>query len=251
MNSIRLISPVDGSLYAERPLTTSRALEQALTEARAAQRDWRQLSIEARASYCLKAVEAMLAMQDQIVPELAWQMGRPERYGAGELRGFAERARHMIGIAAEALADVVPPPIDGPWLRSKGVKTPGNDCCRHTPKPLPVVMRMTCVGSPGSLTQLPTVSFALTALIASCRLQNPSNTSIGAAAACATGTGPLMPVTRLVKTPASKVAATPVVAARPLRVRTGRPKTRCTSDLPNVRTEVTVRRRAHDVLTGF
>lgn len=113
MNSIRLISPVDGSLYAERPLTTSRALEQALTEARAAQRDWRQLSIEARASYCLKAVEAMLAMQDQIVPELAWQMGRPVRYGAGELRGFAERARHMIGIAAEALADVVPPPIDG------------------------------------------------------------------------------------------------------------------------------------------
>ena len=27
-----------------------------------------------------------------IVPELAWQIGRPVRYGAGELRGFEERA---------------------------------------------------------------------------------------------------------------------------------------------------------------
>lgn len=113
MNSIQLISPVDGSLYAERPLTSSQALDQALRAARDAQRDWRQLPVEARALYCLKAVEAMLAMQEQIVPELAWQMGRPVRYGAGELRGFAERANHMISIASEALADVVPPPIDG------------------------------------------------------------------------------------------------------------------------------------------
>ena len=113
MSIIRLISPVDGSLYAERPCTTSLALDGALAQAREAQRNWRLLSIEARATYCLKAVEAMLAMSDEIVPELAWQMGRPVRYGAGELRGFAERARYMIGIAGEALADVVPTPIDG------------------------------------------------------------------------------------------------------------------------------------------
>lgn len=113
MNSIRLISPVDGSLYAERPYASSSQLEQALSSAREAQRGWRELSIEQRASYCLKAVEAMLAMQDEIVPELAWQMGRPVRYGAGELRGFEERARYMIGIAARALADVVPLPKDG------------------------------------------------------------------------------------------------------------------------------------------
>ena len=113
MSSIRLISPVDGSLYAERSCTTSLALDHALAQAREAQRSWRLLPIETRATYCLKAVEAMLAMSDEIVPELAWQMGRPVRYGAGELRGFAERARYMIGIAGEALADVVPAPIDG------------------------------------------------------------------------------------------------------------------------------------------
>ncbi len=52
-------------------------------------------------------------MQADIVPELAWQMGRPVRYGAGELRGFAERARHMIAIAPQALATVEPAPIAG------------------------------------------------------------------------------------------------------------------------------------------
>ncbi|QKE64544.1 aldehyde dehydrogenase family protein [Aquipseudomonas campi] len=113
MNSIRLISPVDGSLYAERPYASSSQLEQALSSAREAQRLWRELRIEQRASYCLKAVEAMLAMADEIVPELAWQMGRPVRYGAGELRGFEERARYMISIAARALADVAPLPKEG------------------------------------------------------------------------------------------------------------------------------------------
>ncbi len=113
MNRIRLISPVDGSVYAERTLIGSHELEDILHHASKAQRAWRELSIEQRASYCLRAVEAMLAMGEEIVPELAWQMGRPVRFGAGELRGFEERARYMIGIAARALSDVVPPPKDG------------------------------------------------------------------------------------------------------------------------------------------
>jgi acyl-CoA reductase-like NAD-dependent aldehyde dehydrogenase len=40
-------------------------------------------------------------------------MGRPVRFGAGELRGFEERARHMIAIAGEALAPVEPGPKAG------------------------------------------------------------------------------------------------------------------------------------------
>lgn len=48
----------------------------------------------------------MLAMRDEIVPELAWQMGRPLRFGAGELGGFEERARHMVAIAENALSPV-------------------------------------------------------------------------------------------------------------------------------------------------
>ena len=55
----------------------------------------------------------MLAMADEIVPELAKQMGRPVKYGRGELGGFEERARHMIEIAPESLADHVPTQREG------------------------------------------------------------------------------------------------------------------------------------------
>ncbi|CAD5107263.1 aldehyde dehydrogenase family protein [Zestomonas carbonaria] len=111
--TVRLISPVDGSLYAERPYTADAAIAQALDAAEHAQRDWRRRPLAERAAFCTAAVDAMLAMEAEIVPELAWQMGRPVRYGAGELRGFAERARHMIDIAPQALAPIEPEPRDG------------------------------------------------------------------------------------------------------------------------------------------
>jgi acyl-CoA reductase-like NAD-dependent aldehyde dehydrogenase len=110
---IRTISPVDGSLYAERPLASEAEVAAALAAARRAQLAWRHTPIAERARICLAATEAMLAMEAEIVPELAWQMGRPIRYGAGELRGFAERARHMVAIAPAALGDLDPGPKEG------------------------------------------------------------------------------------------------------------------------------------------
>jgi len=110
---IQLISPVDGRVYAERQYADAAQIEQALADASAAQAQWKRRPLSERAAYCSAAVDAMLAMRDEIVPELAWQMGRPVRFGAGELRGFEERARYMIAIAPEALAAVEPAPIAG------------------------------------------------------------------------------------------------------------------------------------------
>lgn len=107
-DTVKLISPVDGSVYAERRRIDDRAIDDALGLAAEAQRHWRRMSLAHRAAYCSAAVDAMLSMRDDIAPELAWQMGRPVRYGAGELRGFEERARHMIAIAPGALADIEP-----------------------------------------------------------------------------------------------------------------------------------------------
>ncbi|KAB0481794.1 Acyl-CoA reductase [Pseudomonas reinekei] len=112
-STIQLISPVDGRVYAERQLVDAAQLEQALVAAATAQAQWKRRPLNERAAFCSAAVDAMLAMKEQIVPELAWQMGRPVRYGVGELRGFEERARHMIAIAPEALAAIEPEPIAG------------------------------------------------------------------------------------------------------------------------------------------
>ena len=110
---IQLVSPVDGRVYAERHIAAPAEVEHALAAAAQAQSEWKRRPIAERAAFCSAAVDAMVAMREEIVPELAWQMGRPVRYGAGELRGFGERARYMIAIAPEALATLDPGPKPG------------------------------------------------------------------------------------------------------------------------------------------
>ncbi|WP_408597021.1 aldehyde dehydrogenase family protein [Pseudomonas sp. PLMAX] len=112
-NTVQIISPVDGRVFAERQYADIVQIEQALAAATAAQAQWKRRPVSERAAFCSAAVDAMLAMKDEIVPELAWQMGRPVRYGAGELRGFEERARHMIAIAPQALAALEADPLTG------------------------------------------------------------------------------------------------------------------------------------------
>lgn len=104
MQTLKCISPIDGSVYAERPV---RPLEGALaaTRARAAQPAWAARPLQERIALVMAGVAAVGAMNDEIVPELAHMMGRPVRYG-GEFRGFNERASHMAAIAEGALADL-------------------------------------------------------------------------------------------------------------------------------------------------
>ncbi|KZM51953.1 aldehyde dehydrogenase family protein [Labrenzia sp. OB1] len=102
---IKLISPVDGSVYAERPALDGTAVEKVVSAARTAQPGWAALPIAERVAYCEKALEALKSMNDEVVQELAWQMGRPTRYG-GELGGTIERTEYCARTAAEALADI-------------------------------------------------------------------------------------------------------------------------------------------------
>ncbi len=102
---ITCISPIDGSVYAERPTLTLAEAKGAVAEARAAQATWAALPLEDRIARVQAGVANVGAMNDAIVPELAHQMGRPVRYG-GEFGGFNERATYMAGIASEALADI-------------------------------------------------------------------------------------------------------------------------------------------------
>jgi acyl-CoA reductase-like NAD-dependent aldehyde dehydrogenase len=97
------ISPVDGREYARRALTPPAEVERALERARAAQRDWAQVPLEERGAILLRFLAALEAANGQITEELAWQMGRPIRYG-GELRSLKERVTAMVGLAPAALA---------------------------------------------------------------------------------------------------------------------------------------------------
>jgi acyl-CoA reductase-like NAD-dependent aldehyde dehydrogenase len=108
MSVQQTISPVDGSVYVERDFTAPPEIEAALERAVAAQRAWREISVAERAAACRRFCDAFEAQRDAIALELTWQMGRPLRYTPNEVRGTVERARYMIDIAADALADLDP-----------------------------------------------------------------------------------------------------------------------------------------------
>ncbi len=101
-------SPVDGRIYVERPLADGSSIDRCLDAAVRAQRAWAQLPLAQRVAMLGLAVDAFVANGAEIAAEITWQMGRPIRHSPGEVRGFEERSRYMLGVAADALAPVVP-----------------------------------------------------------------------------------------------------------------------------------------------
>jgi acyl-CoA reductase-like NAD-dependent aldehyde dehydrogenase len=113
MSKIQCITPVDGSVYVERENANADAIQRALAASAAAQQQWKNTPIAQRQALCSKAVDAFVARKEEIAEELTWQMGRPISQAPGEVGGFEERARHMIAIAADALADLHPGEKEG------------------------------------------------------------------------------------------------------------------------------------------
>jgi acyl-CoA reductase-like NAD-dependent aldehyde dehydrogenase len=103
----RTVSPVDGSVYAERRLANANQVETALGKAAKAQKTWKQVPVPERAAICRRMAEWCVERAGELATELSWQMGRPVSQSPGELkRGFPERAFYMCSIAEEALSDI-------------------------------------------------------------------------------------------------------------------------------------------------
>ena len=110
---LKTISPVDGSVYVERSFADEGEIVRALSLAVRAVEVWREVPLEERAAICGRAIDAMITAMDRIAEEITWQMGRPIRYTAGEIKGLEERARHMIAVAPDVLHDTQAEEKDG------------------------------------------------------------------------------------------------------------------------------------------
>ncbi|AUC54673.1 aldehyde dehydrogenase [Sagittula sp. P11] len=104
-NTLKCISPIDGSVFAERPVLSLDEAKSVAAKGRAAQAAWAARPLEERTRLVMAGVAAVGEMNDEIVPELAHMMGRPVRFG-GEFGGFNERASYMASIAETALAPI-------------------------------------------------------------------------------------------------------------------------------------------------
>ncbi|SPJ22672.1 aldehyde dehydrogenase family protein [Palleronia abyssalis] len=106
MTTLTCVSPIDGTIFAERKALTPDGARGAASRAREAQADWAARPMNERIALVRAGIAAVGAMNDEIVPELARMMGRPIRYG-GEFGGFSERGLHMAEIAKDALKDIM------------------------------------------------------------------------------------------------------------------------------------------------
>ena len=102
-SSVKLISPVDGSVYLEREILGRDAAMEAAARSRAAQPAWARVPLQERIEIVVRANQIIGQQTARMTEELAWQMGRPVRYG-GEYGGFNERVTYMAEIAESALA---------------------------------------------------------------------------------------------------------------------------------------------------
>jgi len=110
---LRTISPIDGRCYVERELADAAAINATLDAARRAQADWQRVPLASRVEMLGRAVQAFVANGAAIAEEITWQMGRPLRHSPSEIRGFEERARYMLGVAAAALEPIDAGPKPG------------------------------------------------------------------------------------------------------------------------------------------
>ncbi len=104
------LSPIDGSVFVSRPLAGEHqviaCVEQASAAYNRSEASWKNTPLAQRKALCKKAIDQLLSHKDEIATELSWMMGRPIRYGAGELAGVEERSDYMINICEQALADI-------------------------------------------------------------------------------------------------------------------------------------------------
>ncbi len=105
--TLKVISPIDGSVYYECEMHTQKDIDAALTSATKAQNEWKERPVSERKEYINKFIEAFKSIKEKISEELTWQMGRPIRYSPLEVNGTIERATGMVNLAESSLADVL------------------------------------------------------------------------------------------------------------------------------------------------
>ena len=106
MSIQKTITPIDNSVYLERPLSTQNEIDKVIENSKKSFQSWRNTSIEDRITIINKFIDNLIALKPEVSKEICWQIGRPISQCGNELRGFEEISRHMVKIAKESLQNI-------------------------------------------------------------------------------------------------------------------------------------------------
>ena len=102
---LKVINPWDESVSVTLPMITNEEADRVVARARAAFEGWRWSSPAERRALCEGFVREFEALKEQTAADITRQTGKPLSQSLGEVNGTLDRARHMIAIAEETLAD--------------------------------------------------------------------------------------------------------------------------------------------------
>ena len=108
-SSFHIHSPIDNRLLFTRKYASQTEIDGILDRAKESQQSWSETSLTERIQHVQRFVDTVISDSARLSRELTEQMGRPIRYSAGEIKGFAQRAQSMLQMAPQSLADIVPP----------------------------------------------------------------------------------------------------------------------------------------------
>ena len=111
--TLSVVSPVDGSVYIERPLASEQQIAEALTLARLACDRWARESVTERVAVAARLLDRVKGGYGRIAESLAWQVGTPLAQAEQELRDAEDIARTLMGLGPHALADIHGPEEPG------------------------------------------------------------------------------------------------------------------------------------------
>tara|TARA_Y100000996_G_scaffold414982_1_gene407655 strand:- start:1497 stop:2879 length:1383 start_codon:yes stop_codon:yes gene_type:complete len=104
---LKTITPIDNSVYVERPYSSDIDIDNALSLSKKAFQSWSNTSLDQRKKIISLFVKNFLKNSDEIEDQLCRQMGRPISQCSGEMRGFEERALYMIEKSDDALKNLI------------------------------------------------------------------------------------------------------------------------------------------------
>jgi len=113
MSTLTVDNPYTGDVACTVPLADEATVSRVLDQARAAAKVARATPLAQRKAWCEAMVKSMEARAEQVAADISRMMGKPLSQARNEIRGMADRARHMVSIADESLADVILPPKQG------------------------------------------------------------------------------------------------------------------------------------------
>ena len=103
MSIQKTITPINNSIYLERPLSKNDDIENVLGKSQKIFQKWKSTSIDDRIIIINKFIDNLIALKSEISKEICWQIGRPISQCGNELRGFEERSKYMVQIAKDSL----------------------------------------------------------------------------------------------------------------------------------------------------